>query len=280
MRPLIAILTDYGLKDHYVGHLKAVVKKICREADLVDITHSIPKYNIPLGAHVLKISKKYFPRGTVFLAVVDPGVGGARRNLLLKTREHIYVGPDNGILLPAASGDDYLEAYEIIVDKVRLMGITPTFHGRDIYAPAAAMVACGVRPDALGTPISSNTLKQPPLRLGWVEPVEEGLKAKVVHLDDFGNVITSATRRDLEEVLGLKLGDDVVFTTDGHGWRRAKYVDTFSRVGVGEFAVYEGSYELIEIAKYMGSAADELGGVEVVFRNPAHGSPCTPRNTA
>ncbi|MEM0014185.1 MAG: SAM-dependent chlorinase/fluorinase [Zestosphaera sp.] len=268
MRRLIAVLTDYGLKDHYAGHLRAVIKKVCPEAEVVDITHSIPKYNITLGAHVLKISRKYFPKGTVFLAVVDPEVGGARRNLLLKTRDYMYVGPDNGILLPAALGDE-LEAYEILIDKVRLFEVTPTFHGRDVYAPAAAMVACGVRPDSIGSPTPRDTLKQPPLNLSWVEPVKEGLRAKVVHVDDFGNVVTSACGKDLEEALNLRLGDEVIFTMDGREWHGARYVDTFSRVKAGEFAIYEGSYELVEIAKYMGSAADELRGAEVIFRNPA-----------
>lgn len=267
MKPLVTVLTDYGLEDHYVGHLKAVIKRICPESEVIDITHNIPKYNIALGAHVLNISRKYFPKGTVFLAVVDPGVGSARRNIIIKTRSYTYVGPDNGLLTLAASGE-LLKAYEIDVRRVYSGRVSPTFHGRDIYAPAAALIACGVSPEALGSPAPVESLTQPPLRLGWAEPTSQGLKVKVVHVDSFGNIVTSVTKELFEDVLKVRVGDEVLLTSDMSKWHRARYVETFSHVCAGDLAVYEGSYELIEIAKYMGSAVSEISGEEILLKNP------------
>lgn len=267
MKPLVAVLTDYGLEDHYVGHLKAVIKRTCPESEVIDVTHNVPKYNVALGAHVLNISKKYFPKGTVFLAVVDPGVGSARRNVVIKTRSYTYVGPDNGLLTPATSGE-LLEAYEIDVRRVCPGRASPTFHGRDIYAPAAALIACGVGPEALGDPVPAESLAQPPFRLGWAEPTSQGLRVKVVHIDSFGNVVTSVTKELFEEALKVRVGDEVLLTSDMSRWHRARYVETFSQVRAGDLAIYEGSYELIEIAKYMGSAVSEVGGEEVLLKNP------------
>ncbi|MEM0025596.1 MAG: SAM-dependent chlorinase/fluorinase [Zestosphaera sp.] len=265
MRPLIAVLTDYGLKDHYVGHLKAVIKLVCPEAEIIDITHDIPKYNVVLGSHILKISKKYLPRKTVVLAVVDPGVGSPRRNIIIETRERVYVGPDNGLLIPATAEEEP-RAYEIDVNRVRIGEVTPTFHGRDIYAPAAAMIACGVSPESLGNQLMYEDLVRPPAELGWAEVVGESLKAKIIHVDDFGNLITSLSKETLEGVLNVRVGDKIGITTDLKNWREARYVKSFSHVREGELAVYEGSYELIEIAVYMGRAADLIRGTEVTLK--------------
>jgi S-adenosylmethionine hydrolase len=264
VRPLIAVLTDYGLRDHYVGHLKAVIKLVCPEAEVIDITHDIPKYNVALASHIIKISRKYLPKKAVVLAVVDPGVGGPRRNVMIETRERVYVGPDNGLLTPAASDEDP-KAYEIDVNKVRIGRISHTFHGRDIYAPTAALIACGVSPESLGSPIPFEGLVKPPVEFGRGEIIKEGLKASVVHVDDFGNIITSLSKEALEEGLKVRVGDRVALTTDLKTWYEAKYVESFSHVGVGELAVYEGSYELIEVALYMGRATDLIRGAEIVL---------------
>ncbi len=265
MRPLIAVLTDYGLKDHYVGHLKAVIKLVCPEAEIIDITHDIPKYNVVLAAHTLRVTRKYLPRRTVVLAVVDPGVGGPRRNLVIVTRDHVYVGPDNGLLIPATRGENP-RAYEIDVSKVRIGEVSHTFHGRDIYAPAAAMIACGVDPESLGKQVSYEELVKPSLELGWAEVVGGGLKARVVHVDDFGNLITSLSREMLENALKVGVGDRVGVSTDFKTWHEAKYVKSFSHVREGELAIYEGSYELIEVAVYMGRAADLIKGAEIILK--------------
>lgn len=266
MRPLIAVLTDYGIKDHYVGHLKAVIKLVCPEAEVIDLTHDVPKYNIVLASHILKITRKYLPKKTVVLAVVDPGVGSSRRNIIIETREHVYVGPDNGLLIPATIDENPI-AYEIDVSKVRIGKVSHTFHGRDIYAPTAAVIACGVSPESLGSQLRYEELVKPPAELGWVEAVEEGLKAKIIHVDDFGNLITSISREVLEGALKVRVGDRVGISTDFKTWHEARYVESFSHVREGELAVYEGSYELIEIAVYMGRAADLLRSAEIVLKS-------------
>ncbi|MEO3993464.1 MAG: SAM-dependent chlorinase/fluorinase [Desulfurococcaceae archaeon TW002] len=265
MRPLIAVLTDYGLKDHYVGHLKAVIKLVCPETEIIDITHDTPKFNIVLASHILKITKKYLPKKTVVLAVVDPGVGSLRRNIIIETRNHVYVGPDNGLLIPATS-DENPRAYEINVSKVKIGRVSHTFHGRDIYAPAAAMIACGVSPESLGSEVRYDELVKPPIVLDWAEVIEDGLKTKIVHLDDFGNIITSLSKETLEKVLRVRIGDKISITTDFKTWYEAKYVESFSHVREGELAIYEGSYELIEVAVYMGRAADIIKGTEIILK--------------
>lgn len=265
MRPLIAILTDYGLKDHYVGHLKAVIKLVCSEAEVIDVTHGIPKYNVAIASHIIKITRKFLPKKTVVLAVVDPGVGSPRRNIVIETRDYVYVGPDNGVLIPATTGEDS-RAYEIDVSKVKIGRIAPTFHGRDIYAPTAAMIACGVSPESLGNPIRYEELVKPPVEPGWAEVVEGGLKARIIHVDDFGNLITSLSKEMLEDILKVRVGDKVSITEDLTTWYEARYVESFSHVLKGQLALYEGSYELIEVAVYMGRAADLIKGTEVVLR--------------
>ncbi len=266
MNPLIAILTDYGLKDHYVGLLKAVIKSICPNADIIDITHYIPKYNVALGAHVLKISKKYFPKNTIFLAVVDPGVGGPRRNLIIKSSNYVYVGPDNGLLIPASEDDGYYNAYEIIVDRVALPKVSKTFHGRDIYAPTAALIACGVNVESLGVPVPKESLVK--VRSCVTTPrevVKNVFEVDVLHVDDFGNVITSVTKDVFENVLQVALGDAVLVSSDMRNWFKAYYVETFSQVRHGELAIYEGSYEVMEVAVYEGSAKDVLNIKDKVY---------------
>jgi len=266
LKPLIAVLTDYGLKDHYVGLLKAVIKNVCPDAEVIDITHYIPKYNIALAAHVLKISRKYFPKNTVFLAVVDPGVGSSRRNLIIKSSNYVYVGPDNGLLIQASEDDGHYEAYEIILSKVALPKVSKTFHGRDIYAPAAALIACGVSVESLGVSIPKDSLVR--VRSCVTTPREvfkEVFEVDVLHVDDFGNVVTSVTREVFEKTMSITLGDEVFVSGDMSSWFKAYYVETFSQVRRGELAIYEGSYEVMEVAVYEGSAKDILNIKDKIY---------------
>lgn len=270
MRPLIALLTDFGLSDPYVGMMKAVIKTINPEADIIDITHEVPKYNIKLGAHILKVASKYVPPGAIIVGVVDPGVGSERRSVIVVSKEHVYVGPDNGLLVPAATEEGLIEAY-VIKDKVAgLSDPSPTFHGRDIFAPTAAWISKGVRPESLGTRVDPSqlvrvdTLPKPVASKGNIAGVE------VVHVDGFGNIITSATLKQIMDVLSLTYGSRVDVSADGVKWYTAEIVKSFSHVNRGSFAVYQGSYELAEVAVFMGSAAEVLRPAgRILFRNPA-----------
>ncbi len=266
MRPTVVLITDFGTKDPYVGMMKGVIKTICPEADIIDLTHGIPKYNVVLGAHVLKISRKYFPKGTVFVGVVDPGVGSERRAIIVKSRNHIYVGPDNGLLIPAAEEDPPIKAYEIKFEVAALPNPSHTFHGRDVFAPTGAYLACGIAADALGTSVDVSSLVRVP-SLPKPPEILEGsvVSAELIHVDDFGNLITSINVEGLKKVLNIQLGDHVEVSADGSVWRRAKLVKTFSAVCKGCLAVYEGSYGLLEVAVNMGNAKAELAPQGKIF---------------
>src|SRR5208337_1493189 len=145
-RAPIAILTDFGYRDHYVGVIKGVIASIAPGAPTVDITHGIPPQSIAAGALMLKQSWRYFPRGTIFMAVVDPGVGTKRLPIAVETRSGVrLVGPDNGLLAPAAEQAGLRRAVELRSPRYRLKEVSATFHGRDIFAPAAAWLWRGVR---------------------------------------------------------------------------------------------------------------------------------------
>ncbi len=269
MKPVIALLTDFGLKDPYVGMMKAVIKSIAPDTEIIDITHDVPKYNIRLGAHILKVSSKYFPHGTVFVGVVDPGVGSDRRSVIIVTKKHVFVGPDNGLLVPAALSEGIKGAYVINAEVAGLPNPSSTFHGRDIFAPTAAWIAKGVSPSSLGKPIDHSELVR-------VEPLPKPVSSRgnivgveVVHIDNFGNIVTSARLDEIMRELGVTYGLDVDVSADGVKWIPAKVVRSFSHVRRGHLAIYEGSYELAEVAVFMGSAADLLKPAgRVLFRNP------------
>jgi S-adenosylmethionine hydrolase len=142
---VVSFLTDYGLDDPYVGEVKAKMLSVCREIRVVDITHSVEPQNVLHGAFLLYLSYRFFPEGTVHLAVVDPGVGTERRGVVIATRRYWFVGPDNGLLYPAANGDGIVGCYEIELEGYRRYG-GETFHGRDVFGPVAAELTCGMRP--------------------------------------------------------------------------------------------------------------------------------------
>lgn len=175
---MIVLLTDFGLSE-YTGVMRGVIYSICPDAQIVDLTHNVPAQSIHEGAWILLQSYKYFPKGTIFVSVVDPGVGTARDAVVVVTENYIHVGPDNGLLYPAASEDGIERVYKILVDE----GISKTFHGRDIFAKAAAYYEAGT----LG--VISTELK-PGLDQALVFHLD-GREGEIVRIDKFGNIITN-----------------------------------------------------------------------------------------
>ncbi len=260
MRRVIALLTDFGIKDPYVGMMKAVITSINPEVSIIDLTHEAPKYNIVLGAHILKVSYKYFPKGTIFTVVIDPGVGSSRRAVILESTNYLFVGPDNGVMVPAAKDDGLRRAYEINTEVAALPRISYTFHGRDVFAPTAAYLSLGMRPSSLGNEVPLSTLVTTDELPKKPRVSSEGVTVEVVHIDDFGNLILSSDLSSLTNYLRLELGDYVgVKVVKSGEVFRARVCRTFSQVGEGELALYEGSYRLAEIAVFKGSASRELG---------------------
>lgn len=185
--PTIALLTDFGTIDIYVGTMKAVMARLCPHARFIDITHAIQPQNIQQGAFNLFTSCRYFPPGTVFLVVVDPGVGSIRRPLAARAGEYTFIGPDNGVLTYALAEYEDVRAVELSNPEYRLDMPSHTFHGRDIFAPAAAHLANGVPLEDFGPPVD-DYYRLPPLLLDINGSTISG---EVIHIDHFGNLVTS-----------------------------------------------------------------------------------------
>jgi S-adenosylmethionine hydrolase len=265
-RRLIAFLTDFGWRDPYVGIVKGVIDRLSRgKVRVIDITHDVPSFSIVAGAYVLYTSYKYFPPGTVFLVVVDPGVGTERRAVAIRTERYFFVGPDNGVLYPAAAEDGILEARIVSNETVFLKPVSRSFHGRDVFAPAATLVAMGVDMAALGPRIEPDELAKLSLR---EECRAERVRAKVVYVDHFGNValglreecVTSLCARGRVEVrVGEKLFS-------------AKCLPVFSLAERGELVFYVNSLGFPELAVNLGDASSLLGvgiGDEVELVTPS-----------
>ena len=188
MSPTIALLTDFGITDVYVGVMKAVMRAICPSATFIDLTHAVQPQNVREGAYHLFNSYRYFPKGTVFLVVVDPGVGSARRPIIVQSNGYIFIAPDNGILSYTLRdlGLAY-EAYELANPEYHLPDMSVTFHGRDIFAPAAAHAAAGVPLTQFGARLEQ--IKSLPAPQMVVQ--EHKISGEVMHIDHFGNVATS-----------------------------------------------------------------------------------------
>ena len=233
---------------------------------VIDVSHEVKSFSVYAGAYTLLASLDYAPSGTVFLVVVDPGVGGPRDPVAIETRRYYLVGPNNGVLWPAAAEDGLVRAVRLDNEAFWLKPTSHTFHGRDIFAPAATMLAMGVDIEALGSPLPPERLQR--LELVSVEERGDALCLKAVYVDKFGNVALSARRREgvWERLCGD--GGAVEVCSDGR-CIAARCARTFSEVGRGEAALYYNSFGFLEVAVYMGSAADALGveeGGEVCLR--------------
>jgi S-adenosyl-L-methionine hydrolase (adenosine-forming) len=256
MPPVVALLTDFGSQDHYVGSLKGAILSVCREATLVDLAHELPVHDVAAGAFALAASWRDFPEGTIFLAVVDPGVGTSRRALAVQAEGRLLVGPDNGILslvIEDASG-------EVVVRAIANGGlvhpeVSATFHARDVFGPVAGHLATGVPMAEVGPLVTD------PVRLAPTPAPSGGAgewSALVLHVDRFGNLITNLRRRDLDAILAEVEHDrnGVVVLLGSHVLPLAV---TYADVAEGEACALLGSSGRLEIAVNRGSAAQALG---------------------
>jgi len=197
-RKVITLLTDFGVQDYFVASMKGVILTINPEAVIVDITHDIPPQDVFKAALTLWACYKYFPPGAIHIVVVDPGVGTERKPLIIQTRNYFFVGPDNGVLSVAAEDDGVVRVFEIDVSKLRgRERVSYTFHGRDIFAPAAAYLSLGVPPEEIGKPIDNYVR----LRLEKPKRISDRtFECQIVYIDRFGNVYTSVREEHLREL--------------------------------------------------------------------------------
>ncbi|MGB9713712.1 MAG: SAM hydrolase/SAM-dependent halogenase family protein [Candidatus Bathyarchaeales archaeon] len=245
--PIITLTTDFGLKDPYVAEMKAVILGICPNATIVDVTHEIGKFNVKMGAFILASAATYFPKGTIHVAVVDPDVGTKRRPILIQTEHCFYIGPDNGVLALAATKQSIKRVYEISNSKLMLPKISNTFHGRDIFAPAAAHLANGTPPADFGPQIHSIVMPE----FAKVVRKRNSLIGEVLHIDGFGNIITNFSKEDFEK-LGVK---EVVEVRLKDVELRLKLCKAYAETEPQKPLAIIGSHNFLEISINQGNAA-------------------------
>lgn len=254
-RAMVTFLSDYGLEDEFVGVCHGVMLKIAPQLRIVDVHHNILRQNIRHGAIVLEQSARFLPE-CVCLAVVDPSVGSHRRAVVVTTTAgSVFVGPDNGLLVPAINSVGGVKSvFEITNEEYMLVPTSKTFQGRDVFAPAAAHVANGVDPSELGPEVKSDDLVEFEISKAWIH--EDHLHAEVLQVDRFGNLQLNVGREQLKK-LGIVSGSNLEIRMEGHRLT-VPFCDTFSDVKSGEFVVIEDSYQQLSVAINNGDAAARL----------------------
>lgn len=250
-RPVVALLTDFGTRDHYAGTMKGVVLGLCPDVTLVDISHDIAPHDVLGGALELGSCFRDFPSGTIFLVVVDPGVGSQRRGLAADTGDYRFVAPDNGVLSAVFAAAPPRKVIELTERKYARPTVSRTFEGRDRFAPAAGWLARGLALTALGRPVPD------PVRIELPQPVASGagVRGEIVRVDRFGNLVSNIDRRRVESLVAA------------HGGVRIRLADhdvphlvqTYADARPGAVCALVGSSDHLEIAVNGGSAAEQLG---------------------
>lgn len=269
--PTIALLTDFGHRDHYVGVMKGVIATIAPQARVIDLCHEIPPQDIDAAALMLMTSVRYFPEDTIFVCVVDPGVGSERDAVAVRCGARSFIGPDNGVFTMVLGQFPPDEVAILDDPHYHCLPISQTFHGRDIFSPAAAHLAAGTPIAMLGTPKPPEAL----VLLDDMTPQREGraLLGRVVHVDHFGNLITNLSEDACELLRGGAPGLNVeVEEAD----LSLELMSTFSDVPVGDVVAYMGSGGLLEIAVRQDNAHEKLAiekGARVIaspsYRQPS-----------
>jgi S-adenosyl-L-methionine hydrolase (adenosine-forming) len=244
---LITLTSDFGLKDPYVAEMKGVMLTINPQATIIDITHNVEKFNIREGAFVLASAALYFPKDTIHLAVIDPDVGTERCAILIQTKRGFFVGPDNGLLILAAQNQGIEHLYEISNPKFMLPKVSNTFHGRDVFAPVAAHLDKGIKPSEFGPEI----IKANKPKFANVERRNSSLIGEVWHVDDFGNIISNISQKDLPQNRVVKVKLPGVLQNISFG-------KTYAHVKPHEPLALIGSHGFLEIALNKGNAAEKF----------------------
>ena len=248
--PLITLLTDFGTSDHFVGVMKGVIYGICSQARIVDISHDVTPYQIAEAGFLLAEAWRYFPKGTIHVTVVDPGVGSSRRPVLVEAGGHFFVAPDNGLLSMVYDEQADYEARHITAEQYFLHPVSQTFHGRDIFAPVAAHLAAGVAAASFGPRL------QDPVRHPFAAPIALGgnrWQGTVLKVDHFGNVITNFKAAQFPQVrqqpFEVKVGNKVV----------RKLESSYTAGGRNQLFLIASSSGYLEVAAGQSSAAGLAG---------------------
>ncbi len=252
--PIITLTTDFGTRSHYVATMKAIMLKIAENVTLVDVTHNITPHNIFEAAFMIKNTYKYFPVGTIHVVVIDPEVGSDRKPIVVRAPSHTFIGPDNGVFTYIYDDlrDEGFSVYHLTESHYFRSTVSPTFHGRDIFAPAAGWIARGTNPEDVGPKLENYT------RIKMPQPALEGntLSFIVMHIDSFGNAITNLNKRTFDAIT-QQLGTNKFTIQVGNR--------TISELSPSYFALHDsglgaifGSTNNLEIAYYKKAAFREL----------------------
>ncbi len=271
MRP-ICFLSDFGLTDDFVGTCKGVMLSIAPGVAIVDLTHEVPGFEVGVGAEILRHTTRYMPDDTIYLAVVDPGVGTQRWALALRTENGAFmVGPDNGLLIPAAEALGGIREVVLLTnERYHVHPVSNTFHGRDVFAPAAAHLAVGVELWELGEVADPSSLVGLSLPGVEEESAGKGVAARILSIDRYGNARLSV----MQEESGLEYGA-VLKVDAGDGEMPVRYLETFGSAKAGELVLVPDSHWRLSLAINKGNAAHALGlkiGGKVRMTLPAIGS--------
>ena len=249
LRPVISLLTDFGLGDPYVAQVKAVILSYCRDAAIIDLTHEVQAFNELQAAFILKVSAPHMPEGTIHLCVIDPGVGTRRRGIILETaRGDVFIGPDTGFMAPAAEELGVKAAY--VIDESKLPARrSETFHARDVFAHVAGRLALGAGPRELGERAESYSR----MVLPEPRPTAEGVEAMIMHVDRFGNLITNLK----PENLSSELGEELLIELPS-GKLRCRLVKSYGHVPEGSPLLTVGGTGYVELSVNRGSAAERF----------------------
>lgn len=258
---IITVTTDFGLRDPYVGMMKGVILSINPEARIIDISHQVKAGNIRHAASLIQEACVFFPKDTIHIGVVDPGVGSDRRPILVKTEDHYFIGPDNGLFWPIIQSNEHVDIVHLTKDDYFLPNVSHTFHGRDVFAPVAAHLSNNINPLKMGTVVTDPVQLQLPV----VQRRGKVLTGQIMRVDNFGNIITNIRKKDLDTHIGteqpeIKLGNLVVENVH----------ETYAETEEGDLLALIGSSGYLEIAVNLGRACDgtgvatgELVGMEV-----------------
>ena len=244
MNKIVSLLTDFGLEDHYVGVVKGrILKKLKKPVNVnfIDITHNVPPQNVKKAALSLYFSYKYFPEGTIFLVIVDPGVGTERRAIVVKTKNFTFVGPDNGVFSLIYEENPDFTAFEIIKEKVLKPPYSFTFHGRDLCAPAVVYILNETPWEEFLTPLSKESLKK--LKFPYPERTSKGYKLSIWYVDQFGNFITNLHKDMIvKESFKVLVNKKEVPLVKSYGYaKKGELIALFGSEGLLEIAIIEGS---------------------------------------
>ena len=249
---VVTLLSDFGLGDGYAAQMKGTILDLCPNAVVTDISHDVERHNIPMGSFILETSALYFPQDTIHVAVVDPGVGSARKAVVIECNVGLLIGPDNGLMSRASEKLGLKSIYEIREKAFQRKPMSSTFHGRDVFAYVAGLIASGRRPEEVGPKVSK--LEKLPIS----SPKFSGKKlvCQVLHADVFGNIITNVGEKAVRKI-PVKFGEGVEIRA-GTRKLQAQYARSYYEVDKGTMTVLLGSQGYLEVAVREGNAKDKL----------------------